>query len=88
MSEQLPKETQAQLEEIESRETPEQAQEREYLVQRFYELFGERLPAVVLGYPPPWSEEYRALLRAAVEAEDRSLFDAYLEEYPKGSTIA
>ena len=88
MSEELTKETQAQLEEIESRETPEQAKERERLVQRFYELFGERLPAVVLGYPPPESEEYRALLRAAVEAKDRAPFDAYLDEYPKGSTIA
>ena len=88
MSEQLPKETQALIDEVKSLETPEQAQEREYLVQRFYELFGERLPAVVLGYPPPWSEEYRELLRAAVEAKDRAVFDAYLEEYPKGSTIA
>ena len=87
MSEELTKEARAYFEELESRETPEQAQEREQLVQRFYELFGERLPTVVLGYPPPESEEYRALLRAAVEAKDRTLFDAYLEEYPEGSTI-
>lgn len=82
------KEAEAYGKELDSRETPEQAQEREQLVQQFYELFGERLPAVVLGYPPPESEEYRALLRAAVEAKDRAPFDAYLEKYPKGGTIA
>lgn len=66
---------------------PEQAEERAQLEQQFFELFGERLPANVLGYPPPWSAEYMDLLRRTVEAKDIAVWDAWLDQYPKGSTV-
>ena len=61
--------------EQEKLESPVQAKEREGLEEQFFQLFGERLPANVLGYPPPWSEEYRDLLRRTVEAKDISIWN-------------
>lgn len=69
-------------------ESVSEAQEREWLEQQFYELFGERLEGTIhLGYPRPWSAEYRDLLRRTVEAKDSAVWAAWLDQYPDGSTI-
>ena len=82
------KEAQRYFKALREQETPEQAKERVQLEQQFFELFGERLGGgIVLGYPRPWTAEYRDLLRRTVEAKDIAVWDAWLDQYPKDGTV-
>lgn len=69
-------------------ESASEAQEREGLEQQFFELFGERLGAgIILGYPHPWTAEYRDLLRRTVEAKDITVWESWLDQYPDDGTV-
>lgn len=69
-------------------ESANEAQERERLEQQFFELFGEELSgSIALGYPHPWTAEYRDLVRRAVEAKDIAVWAAWLDQYPDGATV-
>ena len=70
-------------------ETVEEGQERLRLEMQYERLFGERLAGTIwFGLPQPWTDEYRDLIRACVEAESTEPMVEYLKSIGDGEQEA